>query len=144
MDILLIDDEKRLYDRLNEDLYLNARKPQLVRAKSAKQALQMLATAVMDAVLVDMDRKRINGSRLLARLQEEHPRVPVIVLSDRDRMAAGKRLENLRFARYLVKPVEPGEVARAVLAAVRSSAPRTSMGDVCLRRGRIDGLRMQL
>ena len=123
VDVLLIDDESPFLETLAEGLRLSSRKIEVLTADSAEKALEILRTAIIDVVVTDLNMPGLNGYELLARMEQTHPHVPVIIMSAYARASAEKKLKDLRFAEYCEKPLDLQEITRTILAAAVHTRP---------------------
>jgi signal transduction histidine kinase len=112
MRILLVEDDPDTLDLLGE--ILERQGARVVRASSAKRALFELGRAVPDLVISDIAMPEEDGVALVKAMRARGCQVPAVALSalardeDRDRaLAAG-------FQRYLIKPIDPRELLRAI------------------------------
>jgi len=116
--VLVVDDDPDILDALGEILELEGYEVQ--RARNGREALQQLAHAPPDLVLLDLMMPVMDGWEF-ARSLGPGGRPPIIVLSaDRNVSARAREIGALG---WLAKPFELGEL----LAAVRRALPpRTS------------------
>jgi len=118
VDVLLIDDEQHFLDSLAEGLrVLYPHKLSVVTADSGEKALGMLKTAAFDVVVTDLHMPGVDGYQLLTHMRDKHPGIPVIIMSAYARAEVEKHLLDLRFAKYIEKPLALDEVAHAILSA---------------------------
>ena len=75
-------------------------------ARDGAEALELVADALPDVLLVDIDMPRINGFDFLRHLRVTHPEhsVPVVMISTRDTKADRDEARELGASAYLVKP----------------------------------------
>jgi DNA-binding NarL/FixJ family response regulator len=88
------------------------------------EALELCKTWSPDVVLMDLEMPRIDGIEATRRIKEDHAHTAVVVLtsfSDRERILAAL---DAGAAGYLLKDVEPAELARAIRAAADPKAAR--------------------
>lgn len=116
VDVLLIDDEKPFLKDLAEGLSLYSNKIQVLTADSAKKALEMINTAVIDVVVTDLNMPGMSGFEFLTLLQRMRPDVPFIIMSANARASVEDRLEGIRIINYLEKPLDLHEIAEAILS----------------------------
>ncbi len=117
IDVLLIDDEKHFLRDLAEGLRLHSKKLNVITAENGSTALEMLKTVLVDVVVTDLNMPGMDGYELMKRLQRLRPSVPVIVMSAYARSSVDQRLQGLRLAEYIEKPLDLNRVAEAILAA---------------------------
>ena len=89
-------------------------------AESADAALAAARTNTYDIVISDLAMPVKDGYELLRQLRREVPHVPVMALTAHARDEDQQRALAAGFRRYLSKPVEPPELARAVASLVPS------------------------
>lgn len=132
MKLLIVDDDKRLYELLQGFLAQNDVISE--HASDGRQGLAMLARGAYDAVLLDVMMPGMDGLEVLKRIREDNS-IPVIMLTakgdETDRVVG---LE-LGADDYLPKPFSPRELLARVRAVLRRV--RNELGD---ERLCIDGL----
>jgi DNA-binding NarL/FixJ family response regulator len=92
-------------------------------AADGEAAVAMCAEHRPDVVLMDLEMPVLDGIEATRRIKAEQPDVAVVVLtsfSDRDRILQAL---DAGAAGYLLKDVEPGELAKAIESAARGDAP---------------------
>jgi DNA-binding response OmpR family regulator len=120
--VLVVDDETQvaamLRDTLMDTGYL------VKTAVSGLEALGLMPVFQPDVVLLDVMMPGMSGVDVLAQLQREHPRVPVVmVTANQDEHAARRMLAAGAFD-YVPKPCPLDVLERIVGAAVASRTPR--------------------
>ena len=122
MRILVVDDDRSVRDALRRALTLAGYEVQM--AEGGQQALTQAATAVPDAVVLDVGMPDIDGIEVCQRLRRGGNRVPVLMLTARDAIA--DRIDGLDAGAddYLVKPFDVGELK----ARLRALGRRTGGG----------------
>ena len=105
MNILIVDDEKNLRDKIARFLRLE---PDLeVRAaENAFSAQRIIGEEHFDIVVTDLDMPGMNGLELLQWLQEEKPALPVLMMSGYGQI--GDAVEAMKYGAYdyVVKPFD--------------------------------------
>ena len=88
-------------------------------ARDGVEALDGLARALPDLMIVDLDMPRLGGFDLIRRMRERlgERSPPVIVISSRDGEDDRERARVLGVTRYLVKPYTEPELREALLAS---------------------------
>ena len=92
-------------------------------AGNGAEAVELCATAAPDVVLMDLEMPVLDGIEATRRIKDEHPGIAVVVLtsfSDRARILSAL---DAGAAGYLLKDVEPDELARAIHAAATGDVP---------------------
>jgi CheY-like chemotaxis protein len=93
---------------------------EVIKARSAMGALEMLKTTVPLLVLTELDLPQVGGFELLQRVRSDArtARVPVIALYRSEDLGNKARCSKMAFAGCLVKPVGAEDLFRAVQNAV--------------------------
>ena len=120
MRILVVDDEPAVRSALERALRLAGYQVEL--AADGQEALDQLAVAAPDAVVLDVLMPRLDGLKVCRRLRAVGDRTPVLVLTARDAIA--DRVEGLDAGAddYLVKPFALEELLARVRALLRRSS----------------------
>jgi two-component system response regulator MprA len=121
MRILVVDDDRAVREALRRALMLGGYDVQL--AEGGAQALELLAQALPDAVVLDVAMPDIDGLEVCRRLRRIGNRVPVLILTARD--AVADRIDGLDVGAddYMVKPFDVGELRARLRALLRRAAP---------------------
>lgn len=134
MRILLVEDDKLLGDGVQAGLGQSGFNVDWV--KDGIAAEMALKTGEYAGVVLDLGLPRLSGLELLARLRRGGDKVPVLILTARDRVE--DRIKGLDGGAddYLVKPFELDELAARLRALVRRSrgvaAPKLRVGEIQL------------
>jgi len=88
-------------------------------AGSGEEALERIAAAPYDLVLLDLRLPGIQGSEVLRRLAAEHPRVKVVIMSAYGTAECALETMQLGAADILRKPFTPDELRTAVADVMR-------------------------
>ena len=117
MTILVVDDEPALRSSLERALGLDAYDVEL--AADGHAALDRLAAAPVDAVVLDVAMPRLDGLEVCRRLRAAGDRTPVLMLTARD--AVDDRVDGLDAGAddYLVKPFALRELRARLRALLR-------------------------
>jgi DNA-binding NarL/FixJ family response regulator len=92
-------------------------------AEDGAGAAALCAREAPDVVLMDLEMPVVDGIEATRRIKAEQPEIAVVVLtsfSDRDRIL---QAIDAGAAGYLLKDVEPAELAKAIESAARGDAP---------------------
>jgi DNA-binding NarL/FixJ family response regulator len=92
-------------------------------AADGEVAVELCAERRPDVVLMDLEMPVVDGIEATRQIKEKHPEIAVVVLtsfSDRERILQAL---DAGAAGYLLKDVEPDELAKAIDAAARGEAP---------------------
>jgi two-component system, OmpR family, response regulator MprA len=133
MRILVVDDEPAVRTSLERALVLEGYEVDL--AADGAEALDRLAAAPPDAVVLDVSMPRLDGLEVCRRMRQAGDRTPVLMLTARD--AVDDRVEGLDAGAddYLVKPFALRELRarlRALLRRVDRGSPVLRFADLSL------------
>jgi two-component system, LytTR family, response regulator len=116
MRVLIVDDEAPARDRLARLLKVDARITWIGQADSAKAALAMVGEHSPDLLLLDIQMPEVTGLEVAASLPAPAPAVVFVTAYDRYALAAFEAAA----VDYLLKPVAPEKLSRAVTRAMAS------------------------
>jgi two-component system response regulator MprA len=119
--ILVVDDEPSVRSALSRALELE--RYDVVLAEDGRAALDRLALAPVDAVVLDVSMPGVDGLEVCRRLRAAGDRTPVLMLTARD--AIDDRVDGLDAGAddYLVKPFALRELQARVRALLRRTDP---------------------
>jgi DNA-binding LytR/AlgR family response regulator len=120
IDVLVADDEEPLLDEIVAMLRLDPRIGAIHRATSGSAAIQVLSTARVDAVFLDIHMPGLSGLDL-ARAVSQFSKRPAIVFvtADEDRAVEAFDLEATD---YVLKPVRQERLERAISRIISATA----------------------
>ena len=118
--ILIVDDEKSI--RSSIDLILRRAGHDVECVASVEEADATLRSESFDLVLSDVRLRGASGMELLKRIQKDHARVGVVMMSGFATVEQAVRAIRLGASDYLAKPFETDELLDAVDAALNSEA----------------------
>ena len=116
-EILIVDDDDVIRETLRELLSSNY---VCETAETAEQALAKLEAKRFDVVLTDISMPGLTGLDLLAKVQNLHPKTPVIIISGISDQDQAHRLLSLGAFEYLQKPFRLEVVEKSVERALLS------------------------
>ena len=117
--ILVVDDEPQIQRFLA--VALSAAGYETLPAETAAQALRLSATGAPDLVVLDLGLPDRDGKEVLCEIRK-FSKVPVIILSARDREAEKIEALDLGADDYIEKPFGVGELTARIRTALRRSA----------------------
>ncbi len=115
--ILLVDDESAIRRALRPPL--TELGFQVVEASRGEEALQLMLASVFDVVLLDINMPGIGGVETLRRIRSLAPRLPVLMLTVRDREEEKVEALELGADDYVTKPFSTRELIARIRTAVR-------------------------
>lgn len=86
--------------------------------QNGRNALEYVNTNDVHAVLLDLNMPEISGEDVLQKLQEDHPQIPVIVITGYNDLDTAIKTMKLGAYDYLVKPIDIERVSIAVKNAL--------------------------
>lgn len=114
--LLVIDDDRRLFDLLSE--YLEPHGFVSVHARDGREGLALLGQEPFDLVLLDVMLPGLGGLEVLRKLRERH-RMPVVMLTARGDEADKVVGLELGADDYVAKPFGPRELLARLRAVLR-------------------------
>lgn len=118
--ILLVDDDSIFLSSLAEMLRLTDRNFAVFTAENGEQAVAIMDTMPIDLLITDLRMPVMDGLELTLRTAENHPEIPVVVMS-----ACGPVSATTEFGMdvpYLDKPVDIPELIGTVRSLLRGAA----------------------
>ncbi|MCF8107032.1 MAG: sigma-54 dependent transcriptional regulator [Desulfohalobiaceae bacterium] len=116
--ILLIDDDRQLCESfarvLSEEGYF------VLTAHSARTGLKSLRENRPNLIVLDIRLPDLNGLQVLQAVQEEQPKLPVVMITAYDSTETAIEAIKLGAFDYVYKPFEPGEMLRIVPQALEA------------------------
>jgi two-component system, OmpR family, response regulator MprA len=130
--VLVVDDAPAVRRALERALRLE--RHDVILAEDGEEALDRLAAAPADAVILDVMMPRLDGLEVCRRLRQAGDRTPVLMLTARD--AVDDRVEGLDVGAddYLIKPFALRELQARLRALLRRTGDGAGDGEV-LRYG---------
>jgi two-component system response regulator MprA len=139
MRVLVADDDRAVRDALRRALSLAGY--EVSAADSGSQAIERVAQAMPDAVVLDIGMPDIDGLEVCRRVRMLGNRVPILMLTARD--AISDRVTGLDAGAddYLVKPFDVEELKARLRALVRRAEPEDTAEELSFAELRLDSER---
>ena len=84
-------------------------------AQTGKQAYELVAELTPDVVITDIKMPVMDGIELLTKVREHHPLTKFVITSGFSDFDYAKSAISLKVTDYLLKPIDPEELANALL-----------------------------
>jgi EAL domain-containing protein (putative c-di-GMP-specific phosphodiesterase class I) len=118
--VLLVDDDAALLAMFARVLGAAGYEP--VQSSSGKDALEKLTRSPIDGVVTDLAMPGMSGLEFVQHVRTRDPELPIIVLTGAPAFDSAVRSIDFGVFRYVMKPIEPNELVRAVSDAVHTRA----------------------
>jgi DNA-binding NtrC family response regulator len=118
--VLFVDDEPAVLEGFRDSFRREAF--EVVIARSALSALEILAARRIDVVVSDECMPQLSGADFLTMVRKRHPDVVRIMLTGEASLSTATKAINDGLYRFLSKPIEPTELGRVVRDALRSKS----------------------
>jgi DNA-binding NtrC family response regulator len=116
--ILIVDDEMNM--RLVLAAMLKREGYEVASASDGSEALQILKSGRIAAVITDLKMPRIDGMELLNRVRQEYPEVPVIMITAHGTVATAVEALKKGALDYITKPFELEDLKNVVSKAIKT------------------------
>jgi len=110
--ILIVDDDEHICRTLSA--ILQAEGYQTTTATTAKQAVEKTKTKFFNIALLDIKLPDMEGTQLLALLQENNPETIKIMVTGYPSLQNAVQSLNLGAASYIMKPINPAELMKTI------------------------------
>ena len=120
--ILIVDDEADI--RTTVKFALTKAGYEVKEAENGEEAIKEIQSGDnpirIDAIVCDMQMPKVDGKEAIAYFRQQCPSVPVIVLTGQPNVKDANTLFKEGIVEYLMKPVQPEELIKAVEKAAQS------------------------
>jgi DNA-binding NtrC family response regulator len=121
--VLLVDDEPQIL--LSTGVLLRTVGVKRVHTlEDSRKVLSFLADHEVSVIVVDLSMPFLRGEELLTQLAEEHPHVPVLVMTANSELETAVRCMRIGAFDYLVKPVDRDRFLTSVMRAMELNGLR--------------------
>lgn len=127
-EVLIVDDEEPLLLTIAEGLSIYKKYFNLLTATNGADAVKMLKSSpVIDLVVTDLSMPKMDGFELLAYMNRNYPKVPVILMTAFGTPKIEEIVSSMGIFRYLEKPLDINSIAENIFAALSiKTIPATS------------------
>jgi two-component system, OmpR family, response regulator MprA len=134
--VLVVDDDRAVRDALRRVLTLDGYEVQ--GAEGGAEAIEAVAQAVPDAVVLDIGMPGIDGLEVCERLRLLGNRVPILMLTAR--VEISDRVAGLDAGAddYLIKPFDVNELKARLRALLRRSGPESEPDELSFAEVKLD------
>jgi DNA-binding NtrC family response regulator len=115
--ILVVDDEASILMAIDTTLQM-AGFTNTITCQDSRRVMGILADNPIEAMLLDLNMPNLDGQRLLDDVRQEHPQVPVIIVTGAVDVETTVRCIKAGAFDYIVKPVEADRLITAVNRAL--------------------------
>jgi two-component system nitrogen regulation response regulator NtrX len=112
--ILIVDDEKGVRDSLQKLLEFETYR--VIQAEDGPSALDLVRDELVDLVLLDVKMPGMDGLEVLSRLHEDHPQLPVVIISGHGTIQTAVEATRLGAFDFIEKPID----ADRILVVIRN------------------------
>ncbi len=120
--ILIVDDEADIRETVK--IILVKAGYEVKEAENGEEAIKEIQSGdnplVIDAIVCDIQMPKVDGKEAIAYFRQQFPSVPVIVLTGQPSVKDANTLFKEGIVEYLMKPVQPDDLVKAVEKAAQS------------------------
>ena len=116
--LLLVDDEKSWLQSLTFTLDYVAGINHVVPCSDSREVMEIIATREISAVVLDLTMPYIGGEELLKRIVQDHPGIPVIILSGMNQVETAVKCMKMGAFDFFVKTVEEERLIAGIQRAL--------------------------
>ncbi|HEY6991549.1 MAG TPA: sigma-54 dependent transcriptional regulator [Bryobacteraceae bacterium] len=119
--ILLVDDEPQVLRSASVALHTSGF-PHVVTIDDSRNLLPLLVQQPAGVIVLDLTMPHISGQALLARIAEDFPEIPIVVMTASNDLETAVQCMQTGATDYLVKPVDQGRLMSSVRRALELRA----------------------
>jgi twitching motility two-component system response regulator PilG len=116
--ILLVDDNNYVLEALALTLNDHARGYAILKAKSGREAADILEQKPVALVLTDLEMPVMNGYQLIEYKNRLHPSIPLLAMTCDASPVVVERLRSLGITRCIEKPFDYEEMTRLIMESL--------------------------
>src|SRR4030043_1670135 len=117
-EVLIVDDEESFVLSLAEGLSVYRKFFNLRTAPNGAEAVKVLKLSAIDLVITDLSMPKMDGFELLAYMNRNYPKIPVILITAYGTPKIEEIVSNMGIFRYLEKPLDINSVADNIFDAL--------------------------
>ena len=126
-EVLIVDDEEPLLLTIAEGLSIYKKFFNLLTATNGADAVKVLKSSpVIDLVLTDLSMPKMDGFELLAYMNRNYPKIPVILMTAFGTPKIEEIVSSMGIFRYLEKPLDINTIADNIFAALSIKSGHTT------------------
>ena len=118
-EILLVDDEEAWLRSISMTLAMSGGINNVVRCSDSRKVMEILQQRPVGLVLLDLNMPHLSGEELIPRIIEEHPNVPVVVISGLNQVEVAVECMKKGAFDFFVKTVEEERLIQGIHRAIR-------------------------
>lgn len=130
--ILIVDDDAVWLQLMQEELNQNAPSFSVATTENGQEALELLASDHVSAVVSDLRMPGIDGFELVSRMSKQYPDIPVMIVTAYDRPKTREVVFKSGACDYMVKPLSTAELIDRINRMLRAQAEGGSLNNVSL------------
>jgi DNA-binding NtrC family response regulator len=115
--ILIVDDELSILLAIDTTLQLSGFN-NIITCQDSREVDHILQNKKVEVILMDLNMPYVNGETLLDRIHQEHPDIPIIIVTGAVDVDTAVHCMKIGAFDYVVKPVEEGRLLSAVSRAL--------------------------
>ncbi len=128
-EVLIVDDEEPLLLTLAEGLSIYKKYFNLLTATNGADAVKVLKSSPgIDLVVTDLSMPKMDGFELLAYMNRNYPKIPVILMTAFGTPKIEEIVSSMGIFRYLEKPLDINSIAENIFAALSIKTIPASSG----------------
>ncbi len=117
--VLLVDDEEAWLRSLSMTLAMSGGINNVVRCSDSRQVMDILKQQKIGLIMLDLNMPYISGEELIPRIIEEHPEIPVIVISGLNQVETAVECMKKGAFDFFVKTVDEERLVQGIQRAIR-------------------------
>ncbi|OGP90076.1 MAG: hypothetical protein A2031_05120 [Deltaproteobacteria bacterium RBG_19FT_COMBO_43_11] len=117
-EVLIVDDEESFVLSLAEGLSVYRKFFNLRTAPNGAEAVKVLKLSPIDLVITDLSMPKMDGFELLAYMNRNYPKIPVILMTAYGTPKIEEIVSNMGIFRYLEKPLDINAIADNIFDAL--------------------------